>query len=62
MLTNDIVSFEQLGPGNKKYIYHFTAPGENVFRYMIRSDQDLHCPLTELFDTTECMNGEQLVR
>ena len=24
-----------------------------------QSDQDLHCPLTESLDTTECMNGEQ---
>ena len=24
-----------------------------------QSDQGLHCPLTESFDTTECMNGEQ---
>ena len=22
-----------------------------------QSDQDLHCPLTESLDTTECMNG-----
>ena len=24
-----------------------------------QSDLDLHCPLTELLDTRECMNGEQ---
>ena len=24
-----------------------------------QSDQDLHCPLSESLDTTECMNGEQ---
>ena len=24
-----------------------------------QSDQDLHCSLTESFDTTECMNGEK---
>ena len=24
-----------------------------------QSDQVLHCPLTELFKTTECINGEQ---
>ena len=25
----------------------------------MQSYQDLHCPLTELLDITECMNGEQ---
>ena len=25
-------------------------------------DQDLHCPLTELLDTTKCINGEQCSR
>ena len=24
-----------------------------------QSDQGLHCPLTESFDTTECVTGEQ---
>ena len=24
-----------------------------------QSDQDLHCPLTQPLNTTECMNGEQ---
>ena len=26
---------------------------------MWKSDQGLHCPLTESLNTTECMNGEQ---
>ena len=25
-----------------------------------QSDQGLHCPLTELLDTTEYMNGQQM--
>ena len=25
-----------------------------------QSDQGLHCPLTELFDKTDCMNVEQM--
>ena len=24
----------------------------------MQSDQDLHCPLTDSMDTTECINGE----
>ena len=32
-----------------------------VFWHMqtAKSDLGLHCPLTESFDTSECMNGEQ---
>ena len=28
----------------------------------VQSDQELHCPLTELLDTTKCMNVEQMPR
>ena len=32
---------------------------ENMFYASTQSVRDLHCPLTELLDTTECMKAEQ---
>ena len=32
---------------------------KHVFGTSVQSDQGLYCLLTELLDTTECLNGDQ---
>ena len=58
----------------KRHIYQMNPPSEKMPSGLVRtakaqirlrgcasaqSDQGLHCPLTELLDTTECMDREQ---
>ena len=49
-----------MGRTMQKNIFgHMRTLTAQISRISAQSDQDLHCPLTESLDTTECMNREQ---
>ena len=43
----------------KRVFGHVRTANAQISLRIAQSDQDLHCPLPELLDTTESMNGEQ---
>ena len=50
-----VSTFVSVGPRHSKTCFREYADSE----VPDQPAQGLHCPLTESFDTTECMNGEK---
>ena len=53
--------YPHLSPTNRKYVFtEFVDSEDPDETARAQSDQGLHCPLTESFDSIECVNGGQM--